>query len=289
MTNYDRFLSRAAERCRSRQSAGWARCSRRSATSSRSRPAIRQPTPSRGRSFRRSRASCSPARDRSVLQYGPTRGYRPLLEAIAGIMARARRADRARTPARHHRLAAGPRPRRARARRSRRRRARRAADLHRRDHRVPQRAGARWSACRRKPTASTSRRSTTSSRASSREGRRVALPLRRPELPESDRTADRPGQAAGAARVGLAPRRADRRGRPVPRAVLRRLGDRSRTCARCKADDVEQARHLSEQLLEDARARLPRRLDRRRRADCLRSWRWPSSRKTCSPGASISG
>ncbi len=27
-------------------------------------------------------------RDGSVLQYGPTRGYRPLLEAIAGIMAR---------------------------------------------------------------------------------------------------------------------------------------------------------------------------------------------------------
>ena len=26
--------------------------------------------------------------DGSVLQYGPTRGYRPLLEAIAGIMAR---------------------------------------------------------------------------------------------------------------------------------------------------------------------------------------------------------
>ena len=49
------------------------------------------------------------------------------------------------------------------------------------------------------------------------------------------------------------------------------------------------ARHLSEQLLEDARPGLPRRLDRCRRADCLRSWKWPSSRKTCSPAASISG
>ena len=61
-----------------------------------------------------------------------------------------------------------------------------------------------------------------------------ALPLRRAELPESDRTADWPRQAPGAARVGRAPRHADRRGRPVPRAVLRRLGDANRTCARSR-------------------------------------------------------
>ena len=36
--------------------------------------------------FRKSPASSCPARDGSVPQYGPTRGYRPLLEAIAGIM-----------------------------------------------------------------------------------------------------------------------------------------------------------------------------------------------------------
>ena len=44
--------------------------------------------------------------DGSVLQYGPTRGYRPLLEAILGVLD-ARYQSIARRPDRHERLATG--------------------------------------------------------------------------------------------------------------------------------------------------------------------------------------
>ena len=60
-----------------------------------------------------------------------------------------------------------------------------------------------------------------------------AGPLRRAELPEPDRVCSIGlAQAAAAARVGRAPRHADRRGRPVSRAVLRGLGDAKRTSVR---------------------------------------------------------
>ena len=52
----------------------------------------RRPTRSRGRSSRTSPASSCRGRDGAVLQYGPTRGYRPLLECIAAIMQQPRRA-----------------------------------------------------------------------------------------------------------------------------------------------------------------------------------------------------
>ena len=106
-----------------------------------------------------------------------------------------RRADRARPPAHHDRLAAGPRSRRARAARSARRHPRRAADLHRRDLGVPQRRRPRWSASARKPTASTSPSSTTTYARLQREGRRATAALPRAELPEPDRPPDRTGQA----------------------------------------------------------------------------------------------
>ena len=60
--------------------------SRRSATSSRSHPAIPLPKRSRGRNFRRSPASCSPDATAPCSSTGRRAGIRPLLEAIAGIM-----------------------------------------------------------------------------------------------------------------------------------------------------------------------------------------------------------
>ena len=62
----------------------------------------------------------------------------------------------------------------------------------------------RWSACRRRPTASTSMRSTTSSHGLVAAGPARPLPLRRAEFPEPDRPADRP--AASAAPCSNGPR-----------------------------------------------------------------------------------
>ena len=143
-------------------------------------------------------------------------------------------ADRAGPAAGHDRIAAGARPGRARARSI---RATSSSSSCRPTPAPSPRSATsrrRWSACRRKPTASTSTRSTRPTSGCVAEGRRVRVPLRRPELPESDRAADRPGQAAGAARVGRAPRRPDRRGRSVSRAVLRGLGDAKRTSGRSR-------------------------------------------------------
>ena len=52
-------------------------------------------------------------------------------------------------------------------------------------------------------------------------GQARAVPLRRPEFPESDRAPDRSRQAVAAARVGRPAEHADRRGRSVRRAALR--------------------------------------------------------------------
>ena len=85
MMNYDALLlTRRRSRCRSPPSGGWARSSPSRATSSRSPPVPGADT-FPWAEFRTSRASCCPDR-RHVLQYGATRGFRPLLELIAGIM-----------------------------------------------------------------------------------------------------------------------------------------------------------------------------------------------------------
>ena len=95
-------------------------------------------------------------------------------------------------------------------------------------------------------------------------------------------------QAPRAARVGRAPRRADRRGRSVPRAVLRGLGDRSGRAAD-QGGRREAARHLSEQLLEDAGAGIPRRLDRRAGAARREARDGQAGGGPAAPAASISG
>ena len=97
----------------------------------------------------------------------------------------------------------------------------------------------RWWACRRKQDGiRPRRRSTSHSLVAGRAGPASPLPLCRSELSEPDRAADRPRQAAGAARVGGAARPADRRGRPVSRAVLRGLGHRA-DVRPIRADDDE--------------------------------------------------
>ena len=191
-----------------------ARARARAATSFRSRPAIRRRRLSRGTSSRRSPRELlgEPRRQRAAVRPdarlpAAARGHRRRSWSTA---ASPRRLEES---ARHDRLAAGARSRRARAARSRRRGAGRAADLHRRDHRVPQRAGARWSACRRRRTASISTRSTPP--ASGCAARAAAS-----SSSTSCRTSRiRPGLLIGldkrraAARMGRAPRRAHRRGR----------------------------------------------------------------------------
>ena len=94
-------------------------------------------------------------------------------------------------------------------------------------------------------------------------------------------------QAAAAARVGRAARRADRRGRPVPRSLFRGLGDRSRRPAD-RGRRCERARDLFEQLLEDAGARVTASPGSTRRRRSPRSWRWPSRRRISAPAGSIS-
>ena len=60
------------------------RARQRAATSSRSRPAIPAPDTFPWDEFAQIAAELLGSRDGNVLQYGPTRGYRPLLDAIAG-------------------------------------------------------------------------------------------------------------------------------------------------------------------------------------------------------------
>ena len=239
---------------------------RKVATSSRSRRAIRRPIRSRGTTFSdiAARAPAAAGTDR-VLQYGPTRGYRPL-----------RRGDRRD----HARAAASPTaPDRARSSRPDRSRAldlvarvlldpgdvdpRRAADLHRRHRRVPQRAGARWSASSRRRTASISTRSTRPACGFAREGRRVRLLYVVPNFQNPTGLLIGLGQARRAARVGGAARRAAS-SKTIRTAICTSRTRRRRPTSRpIKADDATGRVDLPEQLLEDARARVPRGVDRR--------------------------
>ena len=90
------------------------------------------------------------------------------------------------------------------------------------------------------------------------------------------------------ARVGRVPQRPHRRRRSLSRAVLRGLGDGS-DVRPMKADDARRPRHLLEQLLEDAGAGLPRRLDRRAGADCRQARDGQAGGRLCARASSISG
>ena len=157
----------------------------------------RRRTSSRGRSFATSPRRCSTAGIRRVLQYGPTRGYRPLVEAIVEILARARHPRRARRSDRHDRIAAGARPDGARVRSI-------PGDVVLVElptytgaitafRNVAGAAGRRRS---RTPTGSTSTISTGSPRASARQGRRIAFLYVVPNFQNPDRPADRAREAA---------------------------------------------------------------------------------------------
>ena len=211
---------------------------------------------------RRSPPSCCGSRDGGVLQHGPTRGYRPLARRRSpSIMEHRGIATQARGSARHDRIAAGARSRRARAHRSRRRDPGRAADLRRRDLRVPQPCRRRSSACRRKPTGSISTRSTTPASALRRDGRRVKFLYVVPNF-----------QNPTGLLIGLDKRQrllewAERRDVLIveddPYRELYFEDSATEADVRpIKADDRDGRVDLPEQLLEDARAGLPRRVDR---------------------------
>ena len=86
MTNYDAFLSRAAERMKESaiRKMGTVVASRRDVISF--APGYPAPETFAWREFAEIAAELFSGRDGSVLQYGPTRGHRPLLEQIAGIL-----------------------------------------------------------------------------------------------------------------------------------------------------------------------------------------------------------
>ena len=86
MTNYDAFLSRAAERMTESaiRRMGTVVASRRDVISF--APGYPAPETFAWREFAEIAAELFSGRDGSVLQYGPTRGHRPLLEQIAGIL-----------------------------------------------------------------------------------------------------------------------------------------------------------------------------------------------------------
>ena len=96
--------------------------------------------------------SCSSGSDADTLQYGPTRGYAPLLEAIVALSASAESRAASGRAADHQRIAAGHRSHRPRPGQPGRCRARRAADVHWRHRGVQERAGDSWSVFRRTPT-----------------------------------------------------------------------------------------------------------------------------------------
>ena len=216
MIDYEPHFSRARPRaCRSPRSGAWARCSRDAAISSRSPPATRRPRRSRGRRSRRSRASCSRERTNSVLQYGATRGYRPLLEVIAAIMLRRG------APTASDRLIVTTGSQQG-------------LDLVARVLldpgdvvlvELPTYTGA-ISAFRnvRAQLAGVPQEADGIDlgaledvhRRLVRDGRRVRLSVRRAEFPEPDGPAHRTAQAAGPARLGGAARHPHRRGRSVP-------------------------------------------------------------------------
>ena len=101
--------------------------------------------------------------DGNTLQYGATRGYRPLIEQLIANTLQARGiSDALRRRDHHQRIAAGPRPGRPRDDRSGRSRDRRAADLQRRDRGVSQPAGVAGRRAAGRARASRLRRSTAS-------------------------------------------------------------------------------------------------------------------------------
>jgi hypothetical protein len=160
--------------------------------------------------------------ERSRRQRSSIRGH-ARLQAAARERARhhggARRDHDHGAPHADHWIPARARSRGAGAARSARRDPRRIANLHRRHHGLPQRAGvARRCAARggrhraRRPGRHLSRP------AARRTSGASALPGA--EFSESNRAADRTRQAPRAARMGGAPRRADRRGRSVLRSTM---------------------------------------------------------------------
>lgn len=86
MTNHDRFLSRAAEQMKESaiRRMGTLLAGGRDIISF--APGYPAPETFAWDDFREIAAELLGTRDGSILQYGPTRGYRPLLEAIGGIM-----------------------------------------------------------------------------------------------------------------------------------------------------------------------------------------------------------
>ena len=162
------------------------------------RPAIRRPTSFRGTTCESITAQILARHDGNTLQYGATRGYRPLIEHLLAQHAEgARHRGALRRRDHHQRIAAGPRPGRPRADRSGRSGDRRAADLQRRDRRVSQPAGvARRRAAGRRRHRHRGARSRRDRPGEA--GQAGEVRLRHAELPESGRPADE--RARGAAR-----------------------------------------------------------------------------------------
>ncbi len=197
-----------------------------------------------------------------------------------------RGADRARPAARHDRLAAGPRPRRARPARPARCDARRAADLHRRHLRIPQRAGRDGGrpAGGRRHRSRRARRHLRAASAARAAARGSCIWCR---TSRTRRGCSSDGPSAPRCSTGRSAATCSRRRRSVPGPVFRGLGDGSRRPADPGRRRVR-ARRLPEQLLEDAGARIPGRVDRRARRLSPPSSRSPSRRPTSAPASSIS-
>ena len=172
------------------------------AISSRLRPGTRRPTRSRGRRSRTSRASCCPERTNTCSSTAPPAAIRPLLEVIAGDHAPACGTDCFESPA-------SSRPDRSRGSISSRAcssipatssssncrpipgRSPRSATCRRGSAGVPQEAdGIDLAALDDDPCPTRPR------------GTAGPVPLRRPEFPEPDRSADRPARSGGSCSNG---------------------------------------------------------------------------------------
>ena len=217
----------------------------------------------------------------------PTRGYRRSSSRLIALLADRGIAAPIRRDHRHHRLAAGPRPRRPRPARSGRCRARGAADLHRRHRGVSQSAGRarrRAAGCRRVVDR---RVSTRRWRALSRDRQARAFRLRHAELPEPDRRADVDGAPA---------RRCSRPPRATICSILEDdpygslyFEDTTRSRRRGRSGRRPRgARRLSRQHLEDARARAAGRVDGRAAGRSRSASSSPSRRPICAAASSIS-
>ena len=190
----------------------------------------RRRTPFPGTSSARSPRSCSASRDGGVLQYGPTRGYRPLLETIAAIMERRGIA----TKLEDLLVTTG---------------SQQGLDLVARVLVDPgdvvlvelptyigaitafRNVQAQLVGVPQEADGDRSRRARRDLRAAARDGRRVKFLYVVPNFQNPTGLLIGLDKRAAAARVGGAPRRPDRRGRSVPRAVFRGLGDGGRGAA----------------------------------------------------------